>query len=64
MKVKVDSSKCAASGDCIRIAEDLFESDEWGYSQPVGDGTVPAGREEAALQAVRECPRQAISTSE
>jgi ferredoxin len=43
------------------LAPDLFNIDDYGQSSVVGDGTVPAGREESARLAIANCPEQAVS---
>jgi len=64
MKVRVDPSKCAAYGACHDACPSVFELDEWGYAQVVGDGTVPAEHETAARAAVAQCPENAIAMDE
>jgi ferredoxin len=61
MKLHVDAAKCEGYGTCASIAPDLFTLDEWGYAEPTGDGTVDAGRQDAARQAAAECPMHAIA---
>jgi ferredoxin len=60
MKVKVDSTKCLAYGDCAAHAPEIFKLDDFGYAQTEGDGEVPPGLEEKAEQALKACPAQAI----
>jgi ferredoxin len=61
MKVAVNSEVCEGYGNCARIAPDLFNLDENGYSTVVGDGTVPADMEAKAEYAEQDCPMGAIS---
>ncbi|MGV9861066.1 ferredoxin [Rhodococcus koreensis] len=61
MKAVVDSTKCAGYGACADICPEVFEIDEFGYAALIGDGTVPAGREDAADKAIKECPERAIT---
>jgi ferredoxin len=64
MKVQVDATKCSAYGVCAELCPSVFQLDEWGYAQTVGDGSVPAEHEEAARKAVSSCPENAISAAE
>lgn len=61
MKIRIDPDKCQGHARCYAIAPDLFEVDDYGQSSVVGDGTVPAGREDAARLAIANCPEYAIS---
>jgi len=60
MKLTVDSALCQAYGLCKEEAPDLVELDEFGYSTPVGDGTVTEGQQSDAESAVRVCPAKAL----
>ena len=62
MKVHV-SQDCAAHGQCFWIDQELFPLTDDGYSA-VEDADVPAGKEDAARQAVAACPAGAISVEE
>lgn len=64
MKVHVDDERCQGHGRCYALAPDLFEPDDIGNGVAVGDGTVPAGREDDARLAVANCPEQAIDILE
>ena len=64
MKVNVDQARCAASGQCVMTAPDVFD-------QRDEDGVVMLLREHPppeSTQAVRDaavlCPAQAISVEE
>ncbi len=61
MKVHVDQDRCQGHGRCYALAPDRFEPDDIGNGVEVGDGTVPAGREDDARLAVANCPEQAIA---
>jgi ferredoxin len=63
MKVHVDMSKCEAYGICAETAPAVFELDEWGYAQVLGDGTVADDQQENARRAVAGCPAKAIQIS-
>lgn len=60
MVVRVDPTKCQGYGRCVEIASELFELDEWGYASARLEGDVPSTLVDAAREAVRECPAQAI----
>lgn len=63
MKVRVDPNICQGHTLCAMTAPDLFVlSEEDGHSQAVSED-VPPGREEAAREAARSCPEQAIFLS-
>jgi ferredoxin len=60
MRIRVDSDKCQGHARCIGIAPSLFESDDYGLSSVVGDGTVAPELEDAARLAIANCPEYAI----
>ncbi|MEU9242675.1 ferredoxin [Streptomyces sp. NPDC048385] len=61
MKVRVDQERCQGHTLCAMRAPGVFELSEIdGHSSPVAD-EVPAGQEDAAVEAVRSCPERAIS---
>jgi ferredoxin len=51
---QIDESACAAHGDCVDIAPDVFELED--VAVVVGDGSP-----ELILEAARACPSSAIS---
>ncbi len=60
MKVVVDFGLCEANGICMGIIPEVFQLDEQDYLHVLDDEVTPAN--EAQLRdAVRQCPRQAIS---
>lgn len=61
MKVLFDATKCSGYGRCAEVCPSVFEMGEFGYASVLGDGTVPAGDEDKAKQAIAECPEKAIS---
>jgi len=61
MKVHVDPDKCQGHNRCIVLAEELFDTDEYGYAHEKNDGKVPPELEEKARLAVENCPEIAIS---
>jgi len=71
MKVKVDWDLCEANAVCMDVAPKLFKVDDDdhfhhlvpGASEDVS-GDIPADQVEKAKEAVRLCPRQALSVIE
>ncbi|HEY1705075.1 MAG TPA: ferredoxin [Trebonia sp.] len=61
MKLTIDTSKCQGHGRCYDLAPDLFGDDDEGYGTVLGDGTVPADREDEARRVIANCPEGAIS---
>jgi len=64
MRVRVDDDRCVGHGRCYAVAPELFQPDEIGNGQPVGDGAVAAGLEDQARLAVANCPEQAVILEE
>jgi ferredoxin len=62
MKVQVDQDVCIGTGNCVANSDTVFEI-EGGVSHVKTD-PVPAGEEDAARQAVEDCPVSAISIVE
>jgi ferredoxin len=60
MKIAVDAAACQAYGLCADEAPDLVDLDDFGYSAVIGDGEVPADREDAARAAADICPVKAL----
>jgi ferredoxin len=60
VKVRIDPDRCQGHGRCYDLAPKLFGADDEGYSQLLGDGTVPPGLEDDARRAVANCPERAI----
>ncbi|MGV0794241.1 ferredoxin [Mycolicibacterium sp. XJ1819] len=60
MKVTVDEDRCRGHGMCLTLCPEVFSMHDDGYA--VADpADVPAGREDAAKEAIVNCPEQAIS---
>ncbi len=59
MRVIVDRDRCEGNAICVGIAPDLFQLDEDEYAVVTAD-PIPADKEEAALQAIADCPRAAL----
>ena len=60
MKVFVDDQRCRGHGMCTTLCPDVFVINDDGYSEVVVP-EVPSGQEDAAREAIRCCPEQAIS---
>ena len=61
MKLWVDPKKCYGHALCLEGTEDLFEWDDE-TNKAVAKADVPPDREAKAMEAVRCCPEQAISS--
>lgn len=61
MRLRIDNERCQGHGRCYDLAPDLFGEDDEGYATLIGDGVVPADREDDARLAVANCPESAIS---
>ena len=64
MKVHVDEERCEGHGRCYALAPLVFEPDDLGNGQAIGDGTVAPGEEDRARLAVANCPELAITIEE
>ena len=64
MIVEIDADRCQGHGRCYAVAPTVFEPDEVGNGQVVGDGTVASGDEERARLAEANCPERAITLRE
>lgn len=62
MKVEVAPEKCIASGQCVLIAESVFDQDEDDGTVVLRTADVPPEDEEATRNAERICPSRAIRT--
>jgi len=60
MRITVDSWKCQSHLQCVAIAPELFQYDsEHSYTVAIGD-EVPEALQQAARDAVNQCPERAI----
>ena len=64
MRVHVDEERCEGHGRCYALAPEVFEPDEIGDGQAIGDGVVPADLQERARLAAANCPEHAITIEE
>jgi ferredoxin len=60
VKVTINSERCQGHGRCYDLASGLFDEDDEGYGQVIGDGAVPPGEEQTARLALANCPERAI----
>ncbi len=62
-KVEVDFGLCESNGVCMGIIPEVFHLDEQDYLHILKD-EVTSDNEHEIREAVRQCPRQAISIVE
>ncbi|OBF14866.1 ferredoxin [Mycobacterium sp. ACS4331] len=62
-KVEVDFELCEANGVCMGIIPEVFDLDDQDYLHVLTDEVTPEN-EAQIREAVRQCPRQAISIRE
>ncbi len=61
MRVEVNADRCEGHGRCYALAPELFEPDDIGNSEVIGDGAVDPSLESKARLAVDNCPEHAIT---
>jgi ferredoxin len=59
MKVEADYDSCITAGNCVMVADAVFDQDDDGVVVILTD-EVPAGEEEHAREAVKLCPASAL----
>lgn len=59
-KIEVDFGLCESNGVCMGIIPEVFNLDDNDYLHVLSDEVTPENAERVK-EAVRECPRQAIS---
>ncbi|MEC9322219.1 MAG: ferredoxin [Actinomycetota bacterium] len=59
MRVTVDEDRCAGHGMCLTLCPEVFTmtEDGWAVAEP---GDVPPALQDAAHEAVQNCPERAI----
>ena len=63
MKVTVDEDRCRGHGMCLTLCPEVFEMTDDGYA--VADSSaVPTESEDAAQEAIANCPERAIVASD
>jgi ferredoxin len=60
MKVHVDFGLCESNGVCMGIIPEVFQLDDNDFLNVLNDDVTPEN-EDQIREAVRQCPRQAIS---
>jgi ferredoxin len=59
LKVSADRDVCISAGNCVMVADAIFDQDDDGIVVVLVDD-VPAAEEEHAREAVKLCPSQAL----
>jgi ferredoxin len=62
-KIEVDWGLCESNGVCMGVIPEVFRLEDDDTLTVLQDEVTPEN-EELVLEAVRQCPRQAISISE
>jgi ferredoxin len=62
MRVQIEPEKCIASGQCVLIAESVFDQDEEDGIVLLKTEIVAPADEEATRNAARICPARVIRT--
>ena len=60
MKVHADRDVCIQAGNCVMVADSLFDQDDDGIVVVLVDD-IPADEEDNAREAVKLCPSQALT---
>ena len=63
MKIEVDFGLCEANAICMGIIPEVFQVDDQDYLHVLSDVVTPEN-EAQIRDAVRQCPRQAISIAD
>ena len=63
MKVEADREVCIQAGNCVMVADSLFDQDDDGIVMVLVD-EVPGDKEDRAREAVKMCPSQALKIVE
>ena len=63
MKIRADRDVCIQAGNCVMVADSLFDQDDDGIVVVLvdPDSDVPDGEEDKAREAVKLCPSQALT---
>jgi ferredoxin len=59
VKVTADRDVCIQAGNCVMVADNLFDQDDDGIVVVLVD-EIPDGEEDKAREAVKLCPSQAL----
>jgi ferredoxin len=63
-RLHIDWTRCEGRGLCTELLPDLLTRDDWGYPLPrskTREPEVPADARKLARQAVKRCPRLALT---
>jgi ferredoxin len=63
VKVQADRDVCISAGNCVMVADAVFDQDEDGIVVVLVED-VPEGEQEHAREAVRLCPSQALRVAD
>ena len=63
MKVHADREVCIQAGNCVMVADSLFDQDDDGIVVVLADD-IPSVEEDKAREAVKLCPSQALTIAE
>jgi ferredoxin len=63
VKIAADRDVCISAGNCVMVAEAVFDQDDDGIVVVLVED-VPSAEEEHAREAVRLCPSQALRLSD
>ena len=60
MKVHADRDVCIQAGNCVMVADSVFDQDDDGIVMVLVDD-IPDDEEDKAREAVKLCPSQALT---
>ena len=63
MKVRADRDVCIQAGNCVMVADSLFDQDDDGIVVVLVDD-IPAEEQDKAREAVKLCPSQALTIAQ
>ncbi len=63
MKVHADRDVCIQAGNCVMVADSLFDQDDDGIVVVLVDD-IPDDEQDKAAEAVKLCPSQALTIVE
>lgn len=64
MKALVDETKCNSTGECVKVAPEIFRFHEGSKKAFVKVADIPPEHREKCLKAERLCPTKAIKVWE
>ncbi len=63
MKVEADRDVCIQAGNCVMVADTIFDQDDDGIVMVLVD-EIPSDDEDKAREAVKLCPSQALRVAD